>query len=76
MRYGFRGRHENNPVKFAEYLKKLRATLKQDELPIVPPPAEEMGYLKQFGLPYWPYLMTAGFLVSAYFFFVILGKYI
>jgi len=76
MRYGFRGRYENNPVKVTEYLKKLQARLKQDEIYIAPAEAEEMVKLRHFGSPYWNYLIMAGVLVFAYFFFVILGKYL
>ena len=75
MRYGFRGRYENNPVKVTEYLKKLQAKLKQDEICIPPAEAEEMVKFKQFSSPYWNYLIMAGVLVFAYFFFVILGRY-
>jgi type IV/VI secretion system ImpK/VasF family protein len=76
LHYGFRGRYENNPVKITEYLKKLQARLKQVEINIAPAEAEEMVKLRQFGLPYWNYLIMAGVLVVAYFFFVMLGKYL
>ncbi|OPY12637.1 MAG: hypothetical protein A4E66_01074 [Syntrophus sp. PtaB.Bin001] len=75
MRYGFRGRYENNPVKVMEYLKKLQAKLKQDEIDLPPAQVEEMVKLKHFSSPYWNYLVTAGVLVVAYFLFVILGKF-
>lgn len=75
LRFGFRGRYENNPVKISEYMKKLQARLKQDELAVVPAEAEEMGKIRQFGSPYWSYLIMAGALVIAYLFFVIVGRY-
>jgi type IV/VI secretion system ImpK/VasF family protein len=76
MRYGFRGRYESNPVKFTEYLRKLQAKLKQNELPIAPPPAEAMGRLRQFGPKYRPYLIAAGVVVFAYALFLVLGRYL
>jgi type IV/VI secretion system ImpK/VasF family protein len=76
LRYGFRGRYENNPVKITEYLKKLYARLKQNDMPIVHAEAEDIGHIKQFSSPYWNYLIMAGVLMFAYFFFVILGKYL
>jgi len=74
IRYGFRGRYESNPVKITEYLKKLQAKLKQDEIYAPPAEADEMVKLKQFSSPYWYYLITAGVLVFAYFFFLILAS--
>jgi type IV/VI secretion system ImpK/VasF family protein len=75
LRYGFRGRYESNPVKITEYLKKLQAKLKQEEIYIARPETEEMGHIRQFGAPYWNYLIMAGVLVFAYLFFVFLGRY-
>ena len=76
LSYGFRGRYEGNPVKVTEYLKKLQTRLKQEELTIAPAEAEEMGRIKQFGSPYWSYLITAGVLVTFYCMFLVLGKYL
>jgi type IV/VI secretion system ImpK/VasF family protein len=75
MRYGFRGRYENNPVKVTEYLKKLQAKLKQDEIYVAPAESEDMVKLKHFGSPYWSYLITAGLLVFAYISFKIMGSH-
>ena len=75
LRYGFRGRYENNPVKITEYLKKLQAKLKQDEPALAVAETEEMGHIKQFGSPYWSYLIMAGVLVIAYLFFMFLGRF-
>lgn len=75
LRYGFRGRYENNPVKIAEYLKKLQARLKQDDIIISPSETEDVGQIKQFSSPYWNYLIMAGVLVATYLFFVILGRF-
>jgi type IV/VI secretion system ImpK/VasF family protein len=75
MSYGFRGRYENNPVKVSEYLKKLQTKLRQEEIHIPSVTPGDAIKLKQFGSPYWNYLITAGVLVAAYIFFVILGKY-
>jgi type IV/VI secretion system ImpK/VasF family protein len=75
LRYGFRGRYENNPVKITEYLKKLQAKLKQEDIVISPVEAEDVGHIKQFSSPYWSYLIMAGILVAAYLFFVILGRF-
>lgn len=74
MRYGFRGRYENNHVKVTEYLKKLQAKLMPDEIP--PPPVEidENVKLKKFRSPYWYYLIAVGIIVFAYLFFLILAN--
>ncbi len=74
IRYGFRGRYENNPVKITEYLKKLQAKLKQDELPPPPAPGGENVKLKRFYSPYWYYLIAVGVIVFAYLFFLILAN--
>lgn len=74
MRYGFRGRYENNPVKFGEYLKKLQAKLDQEEWCLEPPPEQEMGYLRQFAPPYKPYLISGGVLLFAFILFTVLAR--
>jgi type IV/VI secretion system ImpK/VasF family protein len=75
LRYGFRGRYENNPVKLTEYKKKLQAKLTQDEPSFAPAETEETGKIRQFGAPYWNYLIMAGVLVAAYLLFMFLGRY-
>jgi len=75
IRYGFRGRYESNPVKITEYMKKLQAKLKQDEIELSPAEADELVKFKKFHSPYWNYLIVAGALLAAYVFFVILGKF-
>ncbi|SEM09456.1 type IV / VI secretion system protein, DotU family [Syntrophus gentianae] len=75
IRYGFRGRYESNPVKITEYLKKLQAKLKQEEVELPLAEADERVKFKKFHSPYWNYLIMAGVLLAAYVFFVILGKF-
>jgi type IV/VI secretion system ImpK/VasF family protein len=75
LRFWFRGRYESNPAKISEYIKKLQARLKQDELAVAAVEPEEMGKIKQFGSPYWNYLIVAGMLVIAYLIFAILGRH-
>lgn len=76
LRYGFRGRYENNPVKITEYMKKLHARLKQADMPVLLGETEDVGHIKQFSSPYWNYLIMAGVLVVGYLFFMFLGRYL
>lgn len=76
LKYGFRGRYKDHPVKIKGYLKKLESRLQQDERSIVSETAEEMGRIRQFGSPIWNYLITGGALVVVYLIFRVLGKYV
>ncbi len=74
--YGFRGRHESNPVKLTEYIKKLKTKLQQEKLTIFPQEVEEMGRIGNFGSPYRNYLIVAGGLVIVYLVLLVLGRYV
>lgn len=76
LKYGFRGRYKDHPVKIKEYLKKLQSRLTEDEQPIASETAEEMGRIRQFGSPIWNYLIAAGALVVVYLIFRVFGKYV
>lgn len=76
LRYGFRGRYKDHPVKIKEYLKKLETRLQEDATSVAAPPSEYMGRIQQFGSPGWNYLVAAGVIVGAYLVLRLIGNYI
>ncbi len=78
LRYGFRGRYQDNPVKLSEYLKKLEAQLEQVEIEETAEEVEEeASAFKNLGSsPYWSYLITVALVAGGYLLFIILGKYL
>lgn len=60
LRYGFRGRYENNPVKIVDYINRLREKLEVHGGKDIPLEAESTGQIKKIIRPYWYYLIAAG----------------
>lgn len=75
LRYGFRGRYENSPVKITEYLKKLQARLHEEELETEPEAVQETGHVRTFASPYWNYLVMSGVVVTGYLILLVIGSY-
>jgi type IV/VI secretion system ImpK/VasF family protein len=69
IRYGFRGRYENNQVKISEYIKKLQSKLGQEEIVRPPVESEETLRPRRWSSPYWYYAIIIGVLVFTYFVF-------
>ncbi|MEN6375660.1 MAG: DotU family type IV/VI secretion system protein [Smithella sp.] len=60
LRYGFRGRYENNPAKIVDYINRLREKLEVHGEKDIPLEAESTGQVKKIIRPYWYYLIAAG----------------
>lgn len=75
LRYGFRGRYENNPAKIVDYIKRLKDKLEVHGVKDIPLEAESTGQVKKIIRPYWYYLIAAGvFLLVFLVLFLIAGS--
>jgi len=66
LRYGFRGRHENNPAKIVDYISRLREKLEVHGEKDIPLETESTGQVKKITRPYWYYLIAAGVFILAF----------
>ncbi len=60
LRYGFRGRYENNPAKIVDYINRLREKLDVHGGNDIHLEVESTGQIKTIIRPYWYYLIAAG----------------
>ena len=74
LNYGFRGRHQDNPVKLRTYMKKLLGKLEQEQLETGMEDREENVVVSHKGSLFTSYLMAGGALVVVYFILLVAGR--
>lgn len=74
LRYGFRGRHENNPASVLEYVKKLRDKIQGEGKRGIEPEREPGGHIRKITAPHWYYVIGAGIVAAVYLMLLVIAR--
>ena len=74
LNYGFRGRHQDNPVKIKTYMKKLSAKLAQEEIDFTVEDDASNGIVEHHGSKWMGYLISAGAMAAVFVVLLVAGR--
>lgn len=74
LRYGFRGRHDNNPASVQEYIKKLRDRIQARSDREFEEDDEAAGHIRKIMAPHWYYVIGAGIVAATYLILLIVAR--